>query len=81
MKCNDCVPILSRWITESEVDLCPKHAMVDDAITALERIRDKSREWAEQERKQERDRVPPWWNLGDIATAALIKMGQMERGE
>ena len=32
MKCNDCVPILSRWITESEVDLCPKHAAVDEVI-------------------------------------------------
>ena len=32
MKCNDCVPILSRWITDSEVDLCPKHAMVDELL-------------------------------------------------
>ena len=40
MKCNDCVPILSRWITESEVDLCPKHAMVDEYIAALRYVKE-----------------------------------------
>ncbi len=40
---------------------------------ALERISEKSAEWQKSTAKNE-DREYPWWNLGDIANAALRKI-------
>jgi hypothetical protein len=47
---------------------------------ALERIKAKSEMWQQvAQSTASAQAVPPWWNLGDIAAAALRKAAQLER--
>lgn len=46
-------------------------------IKALTRIKNKSDMWQQAAQSTASTKaVPPWWNLGDIAAAALIKIAK-----
>lgn len=57
---------------EMKVELIKKQR--DELIAALKKISDKSAEW-QTETAAGVNREFPWWNLGDIANAALIRVG------